>query len=196
MIRVGLTGGIASGKSTVAALLAEQGAETIYADDVAGKVMSPGTEVFGDITAHFGKEIVDDKGEIDRRRLAEIVFNSDNERRLLNNLTHPTIIKLIEKEVENRKNAVLVVVEVPLLVEADLIGMFDKIVVVAASPEQQFNRLTEKGYLEEEAEKRISSQTTDQERFKHADYILMNKGSLHNLKKDVAELYRLLVGES
>lgn len=192
MLKVGLTGGIACGKTVVAEIMARCGATVIQADDVARRVMARGTGVYKDVVAYFGKDILDAEGEIDRRRLAEIVFTDENERRLLNNLTHPLIIKVIKKELAASKKNTLVVVEVPLLIEADMVGLFDKIVVVAATPDQQFSRLLAKGYSEVDAVRRLRAQISNAERFRYADFILLNKGSLINLKQQVENLMEKL----
>lgn len=193
MKSIGLTGGIASGKSTVARMLAELGVNVISADEIAHQVMRSGSALFEDIVAHFGSDILNEDGEIDRARLGEIVFANDNERRTLNNLVHTEVIEVIKEDMAKEKG--LVAVEVPLLVEADMTGLFDKIVVVTAAPDQQLERLLKKGISEEDALRRISSQIGNDERLRYADYILINKGSLINLQRQVENLLEFVEGQ-
>jgi len=193
-MKIGITGGIASGKTTVTTILSELGAEILSADIVAKKVMMRGTDEYDDIVAHFGEDILDPSKDIDRTKLGEIIFKDENERHLLNNLTHPKVIELIKAEMKEFEANSMVAVEVPLLVEADMNEMFDQIIVVATTPETQFNRLLEKGLNEKEALGRISSQATNEERYPYADYIVINKSSYENLRRDVEDLYSKLKG--
>lgn len=192
-MKIGITGGIASGKTTVTTILKKLGAEILSADVIARKVMMKGTDEYADIVSHFGEEILDPEKEIDRAKLGEIIFNNDVERHLLNNLTHPKVIETIENEMKYFDNN-MIAVEVPLLVEADMIGMFDRIVVVTTKPETQLERLLEKGLGEKEALERIQSQVSNEERYRYADYTIINKSNRENLKKDVEDLYSLLNG--
>lgn len=189
MVTIGLTGGIASGKTTVTEIMDRHGIKVIQADMIARNVMSRGGEVFEDIVARFGEDILGVDGEIDRQRLAAVVFADENERHLLNNLIHPKVIDVINREIAGLNGTDgLFVVEAPLLIEADMVGLFDKIVVVAATPELQLDRLLAKGFSEEEALSRIRAQFSNAERYGYADYIILNKGSLINLEVRVEKL--------
>ncbi len=193
-MKIGITGGIASGKTTITTILSKLGAKILSADVIAKKVMMKGTDEYDDIVAHFGEEILDQKKEIDRAKLGEIIFENDTERHLLNNLTHPKIIEIIEAEMKDSIEGDMVAVEVPLLVEADMILMFDRIIVVTTTPETQLERLLEKGLSEKEALKRIRAQVSNEERYLYADYIVINKSNYENLRKDVKDLYSKLKG--
>ena len=193
-MKIGITGGIASGKTTITTILSKLGAKILSADVIAKKVMMQGTDEYDDIVAHFGEEILDQKKEIDRAKLGEIIFENDTERHLLNNLTHPKIIEIIEAEMKDSIEGDMVAVEVPLLVEADMILMFDRIIVVTTTPETQLERLLEKGLSEKEALKRIRAQVSNEERYLYADYIVINKSNYENLRKDVKDLYSKLKG--
>ncbi len=193
-MKIGITGGIASGKTTITTILSKLGAKILSADVIAKKVMMQGTDEYDDIVAHFGEEILDQKKEIDRAKLGEIIFENDTERHLLNNLTHPKIIEIIEAEMKDSIEGDMVAVEVPLLVEADMILMFDRIIVVTTTPETQLERLLEKGLSEKEALKRIRAQVSNEERYLYADYIVINKSNYENLRKDVEDLYSKLKG--
>ena len=193
-MKIGITGGIASGKTTITTILSKLGAKILSADVIAKKVMMKGTDEYDDIVAHFGEEILDQKKEIDRAKLGEIIFENDTERHLLNNLTHPKIIEIIEAEMKDSIEGDMVAVEVPLLVEADMILMFDRIIVVTTTPETQLERLLEKGLSEKEALKRIRAQVSNEERYLYADYIVINKSNYENLRKDVEDLYSKLKG--
>lgn len=193
-MKIGITGGIASGKTTVTTILSKLGAKILSADVIAKKVMMKGTDEHDDIVAHFGKEILDQKKEINRAKLGEIIFENDAERHLLNNLTHPKIIEIIEAEMKDINEGDMVAVEVPLLVEADMILMFDRIIVVTTTPETQLERLLKKGLSEKEALERIRAQVSNEERYLYADYIVINKSNYENLRKDVEDLYSKLKG--
>ncbi len=196
MLSIGLTGGIASGKSTAVRLMAECGAVVIEADKVAREVMAPGGAVFKEIIDHFGERIIDGSGGIDRAGLAALIFADENERRFLNSRTHPLIVGAIKKKLSTFYSGKhLIVVEAPLLIEAEMMDLFDKIVVVASTPELQVVRLEAKGFTEAEALLRLRAQISDAERYKYADFIILNKGSLINLEEQVDNLMEKLLNE-
>lgn len=197
MLSIGLTGGVASGKSTAARMLAKRGAAVIEADKIAREAMAPGSSVFKDIIGHFGPDIIDNAGDIDRTRLAEIIFTNEDERLFLNNLTHPLVTENIKKSLSMPPpGKSLFVVEVPLLVEAGMADLFDKIVVVAATPELQVSRLEVQGLSRERALRRLRAQISDAERYNYADFIILNKGSLANLAAQVDNLMKKLLNEN
>jgi len=196
MLSIGLTGGIASGKSTAARLMAERGAAVIEADEVAGEVMAPGGAVCEKIIDHFGERVLTDTGGIDRAALAELIFTNEDERLFLNNLTHPPIIDIIKKRLaKSYSGKRLIVVEVPLLIEAEMMDIFDKIVVVAAAPELQISRLETQGLTRVSALRRLRAQISDAERYKYADFIILNKGSMINFAERVDDLMKKLLDE-
>lgn len=193
---VGLTGGIASGKSTVAALLVEKGACVIDADRIATEILKENIEVRQQIASFFGKEVLDSEGEIDRKKLADIVFSNAAHLEFLNKLTHPLIISRIKDEFERKRLTLfngVVVLNIPLLVEANLLSLADLIVVVTADESVRLKRLKEKSYLLKEAKARMRAQVSDEERFKIADYVIENNGTLQELKGRVDELWKKIV---
>ncbi len=196
---IGLTGGIASGKSALAAYLADLGAEVVDADNLAKKAMKKGSSIYRQVVEVFGQRILDEKKAINREVLAEIVFADKERLATLNSLVHPHVISLISKKIAEFKNNRLnnkqiLVVEVPLLIETNMVSLFDKIVVVTATPEQQLSRLLKSGYRPSQAVSRIHSQVSDLERFRRADFIIINKLSLDNLKTQSRTLYAKLTG--
>jgi dephospho-CoA kinase len=190
MFLVGLTGGIGAGKSTVAERLAEHGAEVIDADQIAREVVEPGTETWKKLIDHFGEEILDDDGFIDRPRLGRVVFSDPEKRALLNELTHPPVMAEIADRLEllTAYDGV-VVLDVPLLVESGAQRGYDAIVVVAADSEVQVERLVaERGMPEEDARARIAAQAPLEDKLAVATHVLWNDGPRDDLLKAVDDL--------
>jgi dephospho-CoA kinase len=187
---VGLTGGIGSGKSTVAERFVEAGAEIIDADQVARDVVVPGKPAYKKIVEHFGDGILDDEGFIDRPALGAIVFADPAKRALLNELTHPPVIESIADQLEilTAFDGV-VVLDVPLLVEGGVDRGYDAIVVVAAKPETQVQRLVAtRGMSEEEARQRIAAQAPLEDKIAAATHVLWNEGTLEELRVEADRL--------
>ncbi|HOA40547.1 MAG TPA: dephospho-CoA kinase [Halanaerobiales bacterium] len=184
---IGLTGGIASGKSTVSAYLAELGAIIIDADKIAHEIMEKGKPAYRKIIEAFGREILAANGEIDRSRLGKIVFNDREKKRLLEEITHPQIIKeMREKIEENRGQNKIIVLDVPLLFEAGLEKMVDESWLVYVDRETQLERLMARdGLSYQEANKRIKSQLSLEKKRELADFIIDNRGNLEELKREV-----------
>jgi dephospho-CoA kinase len=183
---VGLTGGIASGKSTVAHEFAERGMELIDADDVAREVVLPGTEAWKEILEHFGPGILDDDGFVDRPALGRIVFSSPEKRTLLNEITHPRVISRIADRLEvlTAFDGV-VVVDVPLLVEAGVSRGYEAVVVVASQPGTQLRRLVElRGMEPAEAQARIDAQAPLARKLEVATHVIWNEGTLEELRAE------------
>ena len=192
MYLVGLTGGIGSGKSTVAARLVEHGAELIDADQIAREVVQPGKPAYRKIVEHFGIGILDSEGFIDRPKLGAIVFASEAKRALLNELTHPPVAEEIASRLELLQAFDgVVILDVPLLVEASNARSYEAIVVVAAKPDTQLRRLVEqRGMSAAEAQARIDAQSPLEEKLAVATHVVWNEGSFDELYKvvdDVAE---------
>jgi dephospho-CoA kinase len=192
MFLVGLTGGIGSGKSTVAARLVEHGAELIDADAIAREVVLPGTETWRKLHEHFGDEILDDEGFIDRPALAAIVFADRDKRALLNALTHPPVTEAIASQLELLSPFDgVVVLDVPLLVETGVQRGYDAVVVVATKPETQIRRLTTlRGMSEADAKARIAAQAPLEEKLDRATHVIWNEGTIDELlarTEEVAE---------
>jgi dephospho-CoA kinase len=191
---VGLTGGIGSGKSTVAERFVAAGAELIDADQVAREVVVPGKPAWKKIVEHFGDEILDDEGFIDRPALGAIVFADPAKRALLNELTHPPVIEAIADQLEMLTAFDgVVVLDVPLLVEGGVDRGYDAIVVVAAKPETQLQRLlADRGMSEEEAHQRIAAQAPLEDKIAKATHVLWNEGTLEELRTEADRLAREL----
>ena len=192
MVRVGLTGGIASGKSLVAAELAERGAIIIDADVLAREVVKPGTPALAAIAERFGSEALND-GRLNRSRLAEIVFADPLARRDLERIVHPAV-KARAVELERVADATAVVVHViPLLVETGQQQNFDFVVTVDVDQETQVQRLIARNrFSRAEAESRIAAQATREERRAAADVVLDNTGSVAQLREQIAALWTVL----
>jgi dephospho-CoA kinase len=192
-VRVALTGGLGAGKSTVASLLAEQGAVIIDADAIAREVVRAGTPGFDAVVARFGRDAVGADGELDRTRLAEIVFADDRARDDLNGIVHPLVAQRSAELMAEVPGGAVVVYDVPLLVESGLAGGFDVVVVVEADLATRLGRLEERGLPVAEAKARIATQATDQQRRAVADELLRNDGSKDELADQVRALWQRLV---
>ena len=188
-LRVGLTGGIGAGKSTVAALLEERGAVVTSADEVARDVVSPGSDGLAAVVAEFGDGILAPDGSLDRSALGRLVFSDDLRRARLEEILLP----LIAAEAWARMDAVpagqVVVYDIPLLVEGQMQDMFDLVIVVEADLELRLERLSERGMNRDEALARIAVQATDEERRGVADVIVSNSGAIEDLSAEVDRLW-------
>jgi len=190
MLLVGLTGGIASGKSTVSALLAERGAEVIDADHIARQVVMPGTPAWCKIRDHFGPGVLHPDGQLDRQALADIVFADKSKLALLNEITHPAIFARIADRLEaHHGQDVVVVLDAALLIEAGLAEGVDVVVVVHSPREIQVERLAAKGVGATDARNRIASQLEPEKRLASADIVIDNGGSLEDLSRQVDTLW-------
>ncbi|MGH2727163.1 MAG: dephospho-CoA kinase [Actinomycetota bacterium] len=194
MLLVGLTGGIASGKSTVARLLVERGSVLVDADQIARDVVEPGTPAWSKVVEHFGSGILLPDKSINRVALGEIVFNDRVKLALLNEITHPEVMRRIADRLEELSSTdEIVVVDVPLLAEVGATDMFDLIVVVASGRDVQRDRLLRtRGMTEEHADARIASQLPLAERAAVADVMISNDGSMEELVAQVDELWQRL----
>jgi dephospho-CoA kinase len=189
LLRVGLTGGIASGKSIVAAELAVRGAVIIDADILAREVVEPGTPALAAILDRFGMQVLED-GELDRSRLAEIVFANPIARRDLERIVHPAVRARAAELERAAGDAAVVVHVIPLLVETGQHEDFDLVVTVDTDRETQIQRLMARnGFTRAEAESRISAQASREERTRAADVVLHNTGSLVQLKQQIDALW-------
>ena len=195
MLLVGLTGGIGSGKSTVAARLVEHGAELIDADQIAREVVEPGKPAYRKIVDHFGPGILDAEGFIDRPALGALVFVDEQKRALLNELTHPRVIEEIASRMELLQAFDgVVVIDVPLLVESGVNRGYEAVVVVAAKPDTQLRRLVElRGMKPEDAQARIDAQAPLEEKLAVATHVIWNEGTIAELHAAVDEVAKDLV---
>jgi dephospho-CoA kinase len=193
MLLVGLTGGIASGKSTVSAMLAERGAEVIDADHIARQVVMPGTPAWCKIRDHFGPGVLHPDGHIDRQALADIVFADKSKLALLNEITHPAIFARIADRLESHHGQdVVVVLDAALLIEAGLAEGVDVVIVVHSPREIQVERLAAKGVGQTDARNRIASQLEPEKRLARADIVIDNSGSLEDLGRQVDKIWEEL----
>jgi len=195
---VGLTGGIASGKSLVAGELKRLGARIIDADLVAREVVRAGTEANAEIRACFGPEFFLDDGEIDRKKLGAAVFSDPAKLKKLNEITHPRIrerIRELVAETERDQPGALIVVDAALLIEGGLYRELAKVVVVYADENTQAERLYKReGLSQDQARKRIASQMPLKEKLQYADYVIENNGATEETLEKVRELFRVLTG--
>ena len=190
---IGLTGSIGSGKSTVSCFFEELGAVVIDADQVSRQVVEPGSPALKELTVTFGENILNPDGSLNRTLVAEIVFNSDEKRELLNSIIHPMIFNEINSTIGEyrEKGTEIIILEAALILEKKgLIKLIDKLIVVSIDEETQKKRLEVRGDLpKEQINARINSQLTNNEKIKHADYIIDNNQDLVNTREQVRELW-------
>lgn len=190
MLRVGLTGGIGSGKSTVAALFAELGAPIIDADIVARKIVEPGTACFQKIVAHFGNEILSLHGGLDRKTMRTLVFNNPEKKTWLENLLHPEIRAEMAAKI-NTVTFPYCILVIPLLTETGNNPLVDRVLVVDADEAKQIERAKARDEQSvEEIQRIIAAQSTRQFRLSKADDVITNNGSIDELKKQVTALHK------
>lgn len=189
MLRIGLTGGIGSGKSTVAALLAERGAVVVDADRIAREVVEPGTPGLAAVVAAFGETVLAPDGSLDRPALAAVAFADDAARERLNAVVHPLVRERAAEIVAALPADAVVVHDVPLLVETGQAGSYDLVLVVETDPGTRVTRLVGRGLTEEDARARIAAQATDEQRRAVADVVLDNSGTPEELADQVARFW-------
>jgi len=188
MLVVGLTGGIGSGKSTVAELFARLGALVVDADQLARMAIERGTDGFAEVLLRFGDDIILN-GDIDRKKLAEIVFSDENARKELEAIIHPRVQALFAEAVADLSHEDILIYEIPLLVETGAAEKFDFIITVEAEIELRKQRLLKKGLYISQIEKRIASQATETARAAVADAIIRNDGDEDSLLRQVENLW-------
>ncbi|MFD7076889.1 dephospho-CoA kinase [Nocardioides sp. NPDC059952] len=194
-MRVGLTGGIASGKSTVSELLAGFGAVIVDSDKIAREVVEPGTPGLAHIVAEFGPSVLTESGALDRAKVGEIVFADEGARGRLNAIVHPLVgARSTELEEAGRAAGKLVVNDIPLLVEVGYAPFFDEVIVVDVPVETQVERAITRGMTEIDARARIAAQASREDRLAAATYVIDNTGTLEDLRKRVREIYDALAG--
>jgi dephospho-CoA kinase len=197
MLNVGLTGGIACGKSTVANIFVRQGAHLIDFDKLAHEVQKPGRAAWEKVVQYFGEEILLPDKYVDRKKLANIVFSDQDKLAVLNQIVHPYVFlewhDYLEKIGNKEKNAIIIAA-VPLLFEIRRQELFDVNILVIISPEEQLKRLMERSDLErEDAQKRIRSQMPIEQKIALADIIIDNQGSLSDTESKVEETWKKLL---
>ncbi len=195
MIVIGLSGGILTGKSTVSEMLAEKGAVIIDADKIGHKTYQPWTTAWREVVQAFGNGIIKESGEIDRKKLAVIVFNDPEALARLNSIMHPRMHSMIRDEIEKLRGegVDVVVLEAAILIEANWTDLVDEVWVTVAPEETAVKRLQNRGGLtEEQARARIRSQLSSEDRAKHADVIIDTDCELAEVRAKVEELWQRL----
>jgi dephospho-CoA kinase len=207
LLRVGLTGGIASGKSVVGEMFVKLGAHLIRADDIAHDLMQPGQAVYDEVVRRFGQEILNHDGSVNRPRLASLAFGTPGGAprvRELNAIVHPAVIRREDEwmeEVGRRDPGAIAIVEAALILEAGAADRFDRLVVVTCRPEQRVQRFAARlGVSDEvaraEVTRRMAAQIADEEKVKAADFVIDNSGSLDATAEQVRRVFATLKAET
>ena len=196
---IGLTGGIVSGKSTVALMFKDLGAKIVDADKLGHSVILPHEPAWEKIVKIFGKDVLQNDLTIDREKLGKIVFANQSLLKKLNDITHPEITKIIKKEIDSLKNKTynqkkILIIDAALIYEAKIDRLMEKIIVVYIDEDEQIKRLIKRNNLsKDEALQRIKSQMPMKEKVKMADYVIDNSNSLDKTKKQVEKIWKNLV---
>ena len=196
MLRVGLTGGIACGKSTVARMFAEQGADIVDADVIAHELYRPGQRVYEELVSRFGQEILKPEGEIDRAKLASAAFDGGRVEEL-NKIVHPAVIRRQEqwtRDIAAKDPYAVIMVEAALIFEASVRDRFDKIIVVTCKPAQKIERLAGRTGMNQaearaEVERRSRAQMSDDEKIRRSDFVIDNSGPVGVTRQQVERIY-------
>jgi dephospho-CoA kinase len=193
MLTIGLTGGIGSGKSTVAAILRELGAPIIDADKVGHAIYNPDGPAYAEVVAAFGEKILADDGTIDRKKLGPIVFADSAALKLLNSIVHPKMYTRMREMIDQLRNSgesSPIVVEAAILIEANWQPLFDEIWLVTASKERVIERIErDRGLKPQQTEARIRAQLSDDERRKYSSVVINNDGTIDQLREKVMDLW-------
>ncbi len=212
MLKIGLTGGIASGKSVVGEMFVALGAHLVQADRIAQQLMQPGQLVYNEVVRHFGREILNPDGSVDRTKLAEAAFGTGPkpaESKLsrieeLNRIVHPAVIRSQEgwmEEMGRQDPHAVAIVEAALILEAHTADRFDRLIVVTCSEQQRVARFAARQKIDMEAARkevtrRMAAQLPDEEKIKAADYVIDNSGSLEKTREQVQQVWQHLRGEA
>ena len=191
-MKVGLTGGIGAGKSTVADLFSKRGAVVIRSDELARQVIEPETPGQKQVISRFGIEILNDKGSIDRAKLAQIVFKDDDALKDLENIVHPLVRERTNQLMSEQTSETIIINEIPLLLEKKMESLFDFLVIVISSEKNRLERLLQRGVSEDQAKARMAKQVDDQARKAAADFLIVNDGNLDQLDADVQKIWQTL----
>ncbi|OGP60265.1 MAG: dephospho-CoA kinase [Deltaproteobacteria bacterium RBG_13_52_11b] len=196
MLIVGLTGGVASGKSVVSEVLRKEGAYVIDADQIARELVEPHSPGWKELKSRFGDEILGESGAVQRKKLAAKVFSDPEQRKILEQILHPRIGAEIErrtKEIGRRDPGAIVVIDAALIVERGEYREMDKLIVVTSTEEQQVQRLEDReGARREEAMRILAAQVPLQEKLRVADYVIRNEGLLEETRRRAKEVFREL----
>ncbi|MFG2072817.1 dephospho-CoA kinase [Nonomuraea maritima] len=197
MLKIGLTGGIGSGKSEVSGRLSAKGAVVVDADAIAREVVEPGTPGLARVVAVFGDEVLRPDGSLDRPKLGSIVFADPEKLAALNSIVHPLVGERVAELQAQAPDDAILVYDVPLLVENDLTPMYDVVIVVDASDDVRIRRLAEhRGMSEADAKARIAAQASREKRLAAADVVIDNEGTLDELAARVDEVWQDLRGRA
>ena len=205
MLKVGLTGGIATGKSLVGRMFAEMGVHTIDADQIAHDLMNPGEKVYDEVVKRFGPEILNPDKTVNRTRLAELAFDQKRPRIYeLNSMVHPGVIERQEQwmeEVRRREPDAIVMLEAALLLEAGLRRKFDRVIVVSCKPQQRIDRWEKRLNVDSETARRevtrrMMAQAPDEAKIQAADYVIDNSGSVEETRKQVQKIHEALLSQA
>jgi dephospho-CoA kinase len=191
ILRTGLTGGLASGKSTIARIFASLGCITIDADQIVARLYQPGEAGHEALVRTYGTGILLPDGTIDRRKLADVAFATDESAKALNALIHPLVIAEQARMMEEVREGI-VVVEATLLIESGGKDRYDRIVIVDVDPETQLARAMARGMSRDDAERRIAHQLPRAERLRYADYVIDNSGDLRAAEAETKRVFALL----
>jgi dephospho-CoA kinase len=200
VLKVGLTGGIAAGKSVVGEMFADLGAQVIQADEISHQLMEPGEPVYLEVVARFGPGILRPDGSVNRARLAELAFGGPNQPsrvQELNQIVHPAVVRRQEEwmsEISRRDPHAIAMVEAALILEAGMGAGFDRLLVVTCRPEQRIERWAHRFEVDEETARRevtrrMAAQLPDDEKIKAADFVIDNSGSLDETRRQVNKIY-------
>ena len=189
---IGLSGGIGSGKSTVAKILADLGAVVIDADAIAKEVLEPGQVGYENVLHVFGDGILDSSGNIDRKKLAELVFQDAGKLSQLEAIVHPAVIARVSQIRDSLPETSNVVYDTPLLVERELQDQFDKVLIVLADIDIRKQRLVSRGLEMGDIEARLTNQVSDEQRSAVANFVIVNNGSLQELRDAVTKVWQQL----
>ena len=192
MLRVALTGGIGSGKSSAAEIFAALGAVVVDSDEIARKVLDRESVGFGEVVAVFGDQILA-AGEIDRKKLGQLVFSDPISRKKLEQITHPLIRKEFEKIIKTAPENSIVINQIPLLAESKYDYKFDYVIAISAPIEVRKNRLIQRGMKSYEIEQRLAAQASDADRAKISNEVIENAGDLSQLTTNVEKVWRKLL---
>jgi dephospho-CoA kinase len=191
-MRVGLTGGIGAGKSTVADLFARRGAVVIRADELARQVIEKSTPGFDKVVSRFGNNILDEDGNIDRAKLATIVFSEQKSLEDLENIIHPLVREETNQIMGRQTPETIIINEIPLLLEKQMQSLFDCLIIVISSEKNRLARLVNNGFTQDQVKARMSKQVDDETRKASADYLIVNDGDKDQLDKDVEKIWQSL----
>ena len=197
MLNVGLTGGIATGKSTVVRMLVKKGARVIDHDALVHALQEPGRPVWNRIVEVFGRDILDVGGRIDRKKLGALVFGNEERRRTLEGIVHPAVLEEAQRErdrIGREDDRAIVLSDIPLLLEVGMQGLFDLILLVYAPPEVQIARVMKRNNMtRDEAAARLGAQMPIDEKLKRADVVIRNDGTMKELHQRVDEVWEELL---